>query len=150
MRREKPVKNMPIGPRMPPPPKYEAANFELALQRELIASCSSTQCSQARFMVLHRSSEVTEHRHISDLTEYIADEHVCVNNSAPRRAWTTLGGRDGHCDAEAFLAGQLRDRGCVPVIHKPLNHADQVFSVNSQICTILAQKQNVCNRERNV
>ena len=62
--------------------KVRTADFDYELPRELIAQTPAQRRDASRLMVLHRDTGGIEHRHFSDITDYLHPEDVLVINDS--------------------------------------------------------------------
>ena len=93
-----------------PQTDLRTADFDYELPRELIAQSPAPQRDASRLMVLHRDSGDVEHRHFSDITDYLRPQDVLVINDSkviPARLYGHVEGRP-EATLELLL---LRQRG---------------------------------------
>ncbi len=93
-----------------PQTDLRTADFDYELPRELIAQSPAPQRDASRLMVLHRDTGDVEHRHFSDITDYLRPQDVLVINDSkviPARLYGHVEGRP-EATLELLL---LRQRG---------------------------------------
>ena len=93
-----------------PQTNLRTADFDYELPRELIAQSPTPQRDASRLMVLHRDTGDVEHRHFSDITDYLRPQDVLVINDSkviPARLYGHVEGRP-EATLELLL---LRQRG---------------------------------------
>ncbi len=93
-----------------PQTNLRTADFDYELPRELIAQSPAPQRDASRLMVLHRDTGDVEHRHFSDITDYLRPQDVLVINDSkviPARLYGHVEGRP-EATLELLL---LRQRG---------------------------------------
>ena len=93
-----------------PQTDLRTADFDYELPRELIAPSPTPQRDASRLMVLHRDTGDVEHRHFSDITDYLRPQDVLVINDSkviPARLYGHVEGRP-EATLELLL---LRQRG---------------------------------------
>lgn len=93
-----------------PQTDLRTADFDYKLPRELIAQSPAPQRDASRLMVLHRDTGDVEHRHFSDITDYLRPQDVLVINDSkviPARLYGHVEGRP-EATLELLL---LRQRG---------------------------------------
>ena len=79
-----------------PKTDLRTSDFEYELPRELIAQTPTEHRDASRLMVLHRDTGVLEHRHFSDITDYLHPQDVLVINDSkviPARLYGHVEGR---------------------------------------------------------
>ena len=89
---------MPRGPHGAPSPDELASSYDFTLPPELIATEPAARRDESRLFVYHRADGRVEHRHFSDLPEYIGpDDLLVLNNSKVQRA--AIATTDGRLEA---------------------------------------------------
>ena len=79
-----------------PETELRTADFDYELPRELIAQTPAQRRDASRLMVLHRDTGEIEHRHFSDITDYLRPQDVLVINDSkviPARLYGHVEGR---------------------------------------------------------
>ena len=63
------------------PEKYQLATYDYPLMESLIAQAPLPNRDQSRLLVLHKKTGVIEHKHFSDLVQYLGPSDVVVLNN---------------------------------------------------------------------
>lgn len=83
--------------------ELKTSDFDYCLPEELIAQTPLADRSSSRLLVYNRKEKKTEHRHFSDITDYLKKGDVLVINNTKVIPARLIGVRENHTFAVEFL-----------------------------------------------
>ncbi len=90
--------------------KYSVSCYDYDLPKELIAQVPSQKRENCRMMVLDRKTQVIEHKHFYDITDYFDENDVIVLNNTKVMPARLFGRKDTGAHIEVFLLKRISDK----------------------------------------